>query len=164
LSGLDLVEGAYAARRRAAADVFANVDADLPFGANYAMVAEVQRRFRFDPELGRRPSNPFAGGEEIAVMRAALAAGHHGRWVPEAIVDHLIGPERQTEAWLWGYFHVDAKQRMAGPPTPLWGRLKAGRAFRRYRQARTTAPPREWLALFVKAAQLAGKAGVRPDL
>ena len=164
LAGLDVVEGAYAARRRAAADVFADVNADLPFGANYAMVADVQRRFRFDPELGRRPGNPFGGGEEIAVMRAALAAHHQGRWVPEAIVDHLIGPERQTESWLWGYFHSDAKQRMSGRPTSLWGRLKAGRAFRRYRQARMRAQPREWLALFVKAAQLAGKAGVRPDL
>lgn len=164
LAGLDVVESAYAARRRAAADIFADVDADLPFGANYAMVADVQRRFRFDPELGRRPGNPFAGGEEIAVMRAALAAGHVGRWVPEAIVDHLIGPERQAEAWLWGYFHADAKQRASGRPASLWGRLKAGRAFRRYRRARTVAQPREWLALFVKAAQLAGKAGVRPDL
>lgn len=164
LAGLDVVEGAYAARRRATADVFADVDADLPFGANYGMVTDAQRRFRFDPELGRRPGSPFAGGEEIAVMRAAIAAGHHGCWVPEAIVDHLIGPERQSEAWLWGYFHADAQQRMSAHPTSLLGRLKAGRAFRRYRRARTRMEPREWLKLFVKAAQLAGKAGVRPDL
>jgi len=164
VAGLDVVEGAYAARRRATADIFADVDADLPFGANYAMVADVQRHFRFDPELGRRPGNPFAGGEEIAVMRAALAAGHYGSWIPQAIVDHLIGPERQSEAWLWGYFHADAKQRMSTRPVPLWGRVKAGRAFRRYRWARTSAEPRQWLKLFVKAAQLAGKAGVRPEL
>ncbi|MDH4987035.1 glycosyltransferase [Aminobacter anthyllidis] len=164
VAGLDVVESAYAARRRATADVFADGNADLPFGANYAMVADVQRRFHFDPELGRRPGKPFAGGEEIAVMRAALAAGHHGRWIPDAIVDHLIGQERQSEAWLWGYFRADAQQRISGRPPSLWGRLKACRAFRRYRRARTVEQPREWLALLVKAAQLAGKAGVRPAL
>jgi glycosyltransferase involved in cell wall biosynthesis len=163
VAGLTAVEAAYAARRRATADIFADVGSDLPFGANCAIVADVQRRFRFDSELGRRPGNRFAGGEEIAVIRAALAAGHVGRWVPDAIVDHVIGLERQTEDWLWGYFHAEGQDTAYAGSDGVFKRLKAYRARLRYWRGRHRLPPQAWLALLVRAAILAGRVGLKPS-
>ncbi|WP_269933245.1 glycosyltransferase family 2 protein [Aminobacter sp. HY435] len=164
VAGLSAVESAYAARRPGAAERFDRVNSNLPFGANYAVKTEVQRRFSFDLKLGRRPDNPLSGGEEVAMIRQALAAGYVGRWVPEAAVDHLIGPERQSEAWLWCYFHAEGVRVAGGEPPNLWLRLKAARAVRRYRHGRTRLPAEQWLALLVRAAILAGRAGVSPRL
>lgn len=164
LEGLHVVDNAYAAHRPEAATSFGGVGSNVPFGANYAMRSDVQRTFAFDPRLGRRPEDPMWGGEETMSIRAALAAGHQGRWVPEAIVDHIIGPERQTEEWLWRYYHADARLWRSSRSGSIMAWLKAARAYRRYRRARHRAAPAEWLALLVRAASLAGRAGVRPQI
>lgn len=162
LAGLPAVETAFAARRPASPDRFHGEGTDVPFGANYAVRRDVQRRFGFDPTLGRRPGHPLSGGEEVAMIRQALAAGFVGRWVPEASVDHLIGVERQSEPWLWRYFYAEGMRVAAGERSDIWLRLKAGRALRRYRTGRGSLPPEQWLPLMVRAAVLAGRAGTTP--
>ncbi|MDX1947601.1 MAG: glycosyltransferase [Pirellulaceae bacterium] len=67
----------------------------LPFGANYAVRRDVQRQFPYDQRLGRSGGGTI-GGEETAVLRALLAAGHRGRWVPTARVRHFLPRERLT--------------------------------------------------------------------
>ena len=164
LDGLHVVENAYAAHRPEAPTTFGDPGSNVPFGANYAMRSDVQRAFTFDPRLGRRPEDPMWGGEETMSIRGALAAGHQGRWVPDAVVDHIIGPERQTEAWLWRYYHADGRLWSPDKGKSLSRWFKAVRAYFRYRRARHRAAPAEWLALLVRAASLAGRAGVRPEL
>jgi glycosyltransferase involved in cell wall biosynthesis len=76
----------------------------LPYGANLAIRGREQRRFRFDPGLGRAPGRVTLGGDETDVLRRIVAAGGTGVWVPAAAVEHRIGPERQTAAYLRAYY------------------------------------------------------------
>jgi glycosyltransferase involved in cell wall biosynthesis len=75
----------------------------LPFGANYAVRATEQRTHAYDPELGVSPGR-HRSGEESAVIKAILRAGHPGYWVPDAVVNHYIAPERQTENYVLSYY------------------------------------------------------------
>lgn len=137
----------------------------LPFGSNYAVRAEVQRRFPYDPGLGAGPLRRLA--EETAVFEAMLAAGHGGWWVPESAVEHMIGPERQTVAAVRRYFAAagataayrrgDPAPRLFGVPRWLWRRL--AEAWLRYRLARLGAPPEVWLRALIALAQAEGAIG-----
>ena len=96
------VDNAYAARDFGAAPV-ALTRESLPFGANFAVRADVQRCYRFDPELGRRDT-ALSAGEEWAVLEAMLSAGESGQWVPGARVQHVISAERQSVRYLRRYY------------------------------------------------------------
>ena len=72
----------------------------LPFGGNFAVRAEEQRKFRYDRSLGRRPGTLLFAYEETDVIRAILTTGGKGRWVPAAAVDHWIPRSRQTLSYL----------------------------------------------------------------
>jgi glucosyl-dolichyl phosphate glucuronosyltransferase len=65
----------------------------LPFGANMAARVALQKRYRFDPELGRR-GELLLSGEETALMHQWLSDGHVGMWVPQSRVEHMITPDR----------------------------------------------------------------------
>jgi glucosyl-dolichyl phosphate glucuronosyltransferase len=65
----------------------------LPFGANMAARVGLQKRYSFDPELGRRGELLLAG-EETALMHRWLSDGHVGMWVPQSRVEHMITPDR----------------------------------------------------------------------
>src|ERR1700731_4965599 len=52
----------------------------LPFGANFAIRTRDQRRFRYDPRLGRRPGNHLIGGDEADVILRVLQDGGTGQW------------------------------------------------------------------------------------
>jgi glycosyltransferase involved in cell wall biosynthesis len=77
---------------------------DLPFGANYALRADVARRFPFDPRLGPSPARVFTPGEESDVLRRIADAGFHGVWLPKLAVSHWIDAPRQTVAYLRRYY------------------------------------------------------------
>jgi len=96
------VDNAYAARDLGNAPV-ALTRETLPFGANFVVRTEEQRRHPFDPELGRRDSALFAG-EEWDVLEALLAEGASGRWVPRAGLRHVIAAERQSVRYLRRYY------------------------------------------------------------
>jgi len=76
-----------------------------PFGANMAFRAAAQRMHRYDPTLGRTPDSMLSG-EETAVVRAMLAEGRIGRWVPRAGVRHYIPPDRQSREYLARYYEA----------------------------------------------------------
>lgn len=75
----------------------------VPYGLNYAIRREEQRRHLYDPELGVAPGRR-RGGEEVAVIRAILEEGGSGSWVWDATVFHLIPPARQTEAYIKQFY------------------------------------------------------------
>ncbi|MBV9928475.1 MAG: glycosyltransferase family 2 protein [Acidobacteria bacterium] len=129
----------------------------LPFGANYVIRAREQRQFPYDPALGRRRDGG-AVGEETAVLRAVLAAGGTGRWVPDAPVEHWIPKERQTTRYLREYYALQGKTfvKTDAGPLRLWcGILYAESA---YALARLGGDPRRWLKPLVKASLLRGSA------
>ena len=161
-AGLAAVETVYAVRRPDTTAPFSGIGLDTPFGANFAIRTAVQRRFPYHPALGRRPDDAHAGGEEVAVIKAALAAGHTGRWVPDAIVDHLIDPARQTEEWIWSQCAAFGRMQARPRQPHSWRRLRALRHHWKYLRARRKLPPAAWLPLFVKAAIAAGQSEATP--
>jgi len=88
----------------------------LPYGANVAFRLEDQRRFRYDTALGHRGEERI-GGEETALIRAMLAAGIRGEWVPTARVHHFVPAERLTTGYLRSYF-LGRGQRLRIDPEP----------------------------------------------
>ena len=56
-------------------------------------------RCRYDTNLGMAPGRGRLG-EETSVIRRILATGAIGYWVPDARVEHCIGRERQTTAYI----------------------------------------------------------------
>jgi glycosyltransferase involved in cell wall biosynthesis len=93
----------------------------MPFGANYVVRAEEQRRFPYDPALGAGAGRNSRVGEETRVIEAVLAAGGSGVYVPAATVRHMISPRRQTFA------HVLACYRGHGETAALNERARPAR-------------------------------------
>lgn len=131
----------------------------VPFGANYVVRTAEQRRHPYSPALGRVGAG-MGGGEEVTVVRAILAAGAAGWWVPDAEVRHLIGADRQTLDYL-GRFCVGAAESAARTFTshdvqllgrPRWVWREAFEQEARYRLSRAVgAPPERWARHFLRA-------------
>jgi glycosyltransferase involved in cell wall biosynthesis len=95
----------------------------LPYGLNYAIRTAEQRAFPYDPDLGVAPGRR-RGGEESAVIRAALSAGVKGVWVWDAKVHHMIPSNRQTSRYIWQYYRAHGYDF---PVVPLAGTgIRAG--------------------------------------
>ena len=136
---------------------------ELPYGANYVVRTREQRLFPYDPALGRRQAGG-ALGEETAVIRAILAAGGTGWWVPDASVEHWIPEERQTIRYLRTYYalqgktfykwDVDGGPTFRGRPLRLW--LRILRAELAYARARLSGDPHRWLKTLAEASMVRG--------
>jgi glycosyltransferase involved in cell wall biosynthesis len=138
----------------------------LPFGANYAIRRDAQERHAYDPDLGRGPDS-MKGDEETTVLRALLAEGAEGWWVPEARVRHFIPAERQTVRYLRGYYEGQGEVAAASGPIPV-GRLtwrgrpawlwkEAAVSELRNRALRLTRPPERWIPALKHAAFVRGR-------
>lgn len=137
----------------------------LPFGANFAVRIEEQRRFLYDPHLGVRPDS-IIGGEETTVIKSMLADGVAGRWVPEARVRHYIPEGRQTIAYLRNYYEgygeycarqdaTTADARLFGAPRWLW--REAVTAETKYRLHRLLSQPEVWIQDLIASSQAWGQ-------
>jgi glycosyltransferase involved in cell wall biosynthesis len=123
-AALPVIDNAYAARDLGNVPVALTSDT-LPFGANFVVRTDEQRRHPFDPELGRR-GNALSAGEEWAVLAEMLARGATGRWVPGARIQHVIPPERQSVRYLRRYYLENgmslARTRSTADERMLFGR------------------------------------------
>jgi glycosyltransferase involved in cell wall biosynthesis len=99
----------------------------FPYGANWAVRAIEQRAFRYDPELGPVP-NRIRNQEETELIRRLLGSGVTGYWIPEAMVEHCIGRDRQTVHYIAAYYES-------------WGETLA------FRNAATTAAVPFWFGI-----------------
>lgn len=133
----------------------------LPYGANYAVRLEVQRRFRYDSNLGRRPDCYWLGGEESAVLREIVLTGGTGWWVPAARVKHWIPKNRQSTTYLRGYFEgqgrymalvakPEGRRFLMRRPVWLWRKVACSQV--RYYWKRCTAGPESWVPALVSAS------------
>jgi glycosyltransferase involved in cell wall biosynthesis len=98
-----------------------------PYGANWAIRAIEQRAFRYDPELGPVP-NRIRNQEDTDLMHRLLTSGVTGYWIPDAMVEHCIGRERQTIRYVADYYES-------------WGETLA------FRNAATTASQPFWFGI-----------------
>ncbi len=140
--------------------------AELPYGANFAVCAREQRRFRYNTNLGRRPGKLIITDEENAVIRAILAAGGSGRWVPSAVVDHWIPRCRQTTAYLRAYYqgqgwmhgaNLKGNQRGVVSGSARWLWWSAVIRELRYRVYRIITGPQKWVPAMKSASFAWGK-------
>jgi len=125
----------------------------LPCGANLAVSATAQARYRYDGKLGPRPNSTLRG-EELSLLQTMLADGHEGWWVPDAGVRHFTPESRQTTRFLRGYFfgqgehegllmHDNGVALLAGRPRWLW--RHAIEAEVKYRIRRLLCEPEAWI-------------------
>jgi glycosyltransferase involved in cell wall biosynthesis len=164
LRGLDCVRLAYGIRVPDPAGDAVAADY-LPFGGNYAIRAEVQRETAYDTELGLRPGSTVRG-EETDVLTRLLAAGYQGVWVPMAPVQHCVPRERQTIAFLRGYYRGQgvmlgrSSSARADAPwflgRPRWLWRKALETELRYRIGRLISRPEDWVNDLVSASLFRG--------
>lgn len=145
-------------------------DAPLPFGASFAVRADLQRERRYDARLGRRAGN-LLGGEETAVIRSLMRDGHAGRWLSTARARHFVPRARQSVAYLRRYFHdfgvsmaslegANGARRFLG--RPLWMWKQAVVCELRYRFWRLLARPERWVPDLEAASMAWGGLRGRP--
>ncbi|MBB6226421.1 glycosyltransferase involved in cell wall biosynthesis [Polymorphobacter multimanifer] len=77
----------------------------MPYGANFAVRAAEQKRYRYDPDLGVSPQHRRSG-EETQLVLAIIAAGGKGFSVPASNVRHLIPAGRQSRRYIWSYYRA----------------------------------------------------------
>ena len=101
------------------------------------------------------------GADETTVMRALMAQGRKGRWVPRARVRHFLPRERQTTAYLRrfyaGYGSTMAPSLYAEPVAMLLGRPRwvwreAVTCELRYQATRWLRPAAVWMPMLQRAS------------
>ena len=75
----------------------------FPFGANFAVRANVQRNFDFDTSFGRKAGR-MLGEDEIGILRRMTEQGHTGIWLPRAKLNHFVTMDRATPQYVGEYF------------------------------------------------------------
>lgn len=75
----------------------------LPYGANFGILTEVQKQYRFDSSLGRC-GDAVMGEDEFDLFRRLLSHGHSGTWVPHAKISHQIPASRSSQEYVYDYF------------------------------------------------------------
>ncbi len=132
----------------------------LPFGANFSVRGDVQRRCLFSTELGRR-GGEVLGEDEIELMKRLLDQGHSGVWVPQAAVQHVIDDSRTTPEFVRDYFVGQGRALvMKGRPwTETRWRLWCSENWHRlmYQLARGLAPSPTWLGHLARSALARGQ-------
>jgi glucosyl-dolichyl phosphate glucuronosyltransferase len=124
----------------------------VPFGINMAVRRDAQTRYLYDTSLGPRPGISLRG-EDTAMVRAMLAAGLEGRWVPGAKVRHYIPRARQTTRYLREFFFGQGERYgrqltdsdgaiLFGKPRWLW--RQALESEMKYRIRRLFSAPAIW--------------------
>jgi glycosyltransferase involved in cell wall biosynthesis len=138
----------------------------IPYGANFAIRATEQRLFRYNPDLGHGSNRGRMGDEHDVIVRI-LQSGCSGYWIPQAMVEHCIGRDRQTVGYLYRYFMAqgetwsylrepEAPARMLFD-VPRWRwRLLLEQWFR-YRFHRLASPASVWTSHLVAYAFTRGE-------
>lgn len=86
----------------------------LPNGANFAVRADLLPPAPFDTALGHFGARRSRLGEDHALMQTLLARGGTGRWVDDAVSEHLIPAERQTAAYLRRFYYAQGWRSSSG--------------------------------------------------
>jgi len=98
------ISSAYAALDLGDVPIVCDKNKLCPFGANFAVRMDVQRRHLYDPQYGYTGNSKIVGDESM-MLYGIIAEGLTGRWIPEAKVRHFIPRDRQTTTYLRRYFY-----------------------------------------------------------
>ena len=154
----DKCKGAYALRELGD-EPFEFTQQRLPYGANFAVKMELQKKYPFDLKTGR-VGKQMLGEDESTVLRAMLNDGHKGIWCPDVKLKHFLPTDRLTESYLKRYFvgqgqanvmygKVD-RSKFAAWRDFLWSSIL-------YRIKRRITEPDEWVSHMIRAALSKGE-------
>jgi glycosyltransferase involved in cell wall biosynthesis len=136
---------------------------EQPFGANMAFPLAVQKRFRYDPALGKvKAGNILA--DETELFRRIRRDGLSGVWVPSAAVNHFVTKNRVTRTFAKDYYTgigrtlvkldgVPAGKTVRGAPRWLVAKYVKARASAAMKRA---AGGTAWVLPYTRAAYYAG--------
>ena len=177
----DVIAHAFALKPRGRLGDLLSSERLLANCANFCIRSEVQRQFRFDPAVGPQPGSEIRG-EEVEVIRTALAAGYEGRWVPDALVLHFLPSSRQTLSYLRAYWvgrgeylalrNPPDGPRLLGSPRWLWRKLVESELAYLVARVRGVAPERWleqlreasiWRGQWLRSRHLTPGSGASPD-
>ena len=140
---------------------------NLPFGANFAIRTEVQKRYPYNCRLGRVGANDVRG-EEVEMLQQLLNDGLRGYWVPTAGVQHFIPQHRMTLKYFREFFFGMGETRSlielenwrdgrspAMRQTYLWS--KARFYDTQHALLKQLAGPRSWVPKLCKASYYEGR-------
>ena len=132
----------------------------LPYGANFAIRTQTQKEFLYSTNLGRR-GDAVLGEDELELFRRVLDACHQGNWVPGAIVQHIIPPDRSTEKYVYDYFVGQGRALVAkGKP---WHndvakfKSEARSEYAKYKLKRAFANSKTWVSHMLRSALAQGQ-------
>jgi glycosyltransferase involved in cell wall biosynthesis len=132
----------------------------IPNGINWAIRTKEQKKYLYDTRLGPRPNSSLRG-EEGVLMIKMLTDGLKGRWVPEAVVQHLVPKSRQTIHFLRGYYrgagefqtlHAKAYNGPTLFGKPRWRWRDACQKELQYRISRLRRGPEDWMEDLINAS------------
>jgi glycosyltransferase involved in cell wall biosynthesis len=136
---------------------------EQPFGANMAFPLSVQKRFRYDPALGKvKAGNILA--DETELFRRIHGDGLTGVWVPTAAVKHYVTKARVTRSFAKDYYvgvgralvkldGVPAGTTVRGAPRWLVAKYLKAKASAAVKRA---AGGTSWVPPYTRAAYYAG--------
>jgi len=138
----------------------------VPYGANFAVKSDLQRHIRYNPKLGRQPSNYWLAGEEAELLTRLLDERREGRWVPTAAVVHCISKNRQTLAYVAKFAFGSGQSKeitqpaigrwlIFGRPGWLWAQWVG--AVGRVVLAAATGGSEKWLPAVYRAVEMSGR-------
>lgn len=138
---------------------------DCPYGANLAFRTEALKKYRFNPNLGRKGNN-LSGGEETEIINKLREGGAQVVWVSGSIVQHFLPTSRMTLRYLREYHFCLGKYQspkrtpttktiMGFPPWMLkrWFSLEIRYLLQRY----TGTTPQVWLTTMIQASEWRGQ-------
>ncbi len=162
------VDGAFAARDLGLESISFTPNT-VPFGANFAVRTDIQRRYRYDPKIGLSPGSNIRG-DETTMIRRMLDDNIIGRWIPDVKVRHFIPKNRQTVAYLRQYYRGVGEYKtmtalpyngptFMGLPRHLW--RKRLESTLKYWFFRLRGKPDQWIEHLIITSKVEGRS-VRP--
>lgn len=149
----------YAARDLGEKD-FQLSSGQFPYGANFAIRAEIQKEFSFDSTTGRK-SGDLLGGDEISMLRQVTDAGHHGIWLGKAELAHIIPDDRATESYVAKYFVGQGRSNVQNGKaihSSKWTARFSAKFHRMcYRMKRRSKKPDEWVSHMIRSSIAMGE-------
>lgn len=136
---------------------------EQPVGASMAIRMSVQKRYRYDPNLGHT-QNLRLGGDEKDLFRRLEAAGHRGLWVGTSILQHYMHPTRlcasHVSRWFAQVAINDSLRSPSSPANTVFGieRWMLRAYFGWWIRERTLRPFKNenWLNALIRLSQIRG--------
>ncbi|MDB4333776.1 glycosyltransferase family 2 protein [bacterium] len=132
----------------------------LPYGANFAILTEIQKQYPFDLLLGRR-GDAVMGEDEFDLFRRLLDDGHSGTWIPQAKIWHQIPASRSSQKYVYDYFVGQGRALVAN--NKGWnqevGELKteSHSEFRKYKLKRIFSKSNVWVSHMIRSGLARGQ-------